>query len=110
MRLPAPTNADIQRVVDLVVGEVSPLRIVLFGSTARGEQREGSDLDLMVVMPEGADRRAIAQSLYELMYRHRVMVPTQFLISTPDGYAAHRATRGLVYREISRDGREVYAA
>jgi uncharacterized protein len=110
MELPAPTDSDVRQIVDLVVDAVQPLRVVLFGSAARDEQRVGSDLDLMVVVPEGVDRRAVARSLYELMYEHRVMVPTQFVVTTPSDFEAHKDTTGMVYRDIERDGREVYAA
>lgn len=110
MHLPAPTEADISRIVGLIVDAVQPLSVVLFGSAARGEQRDGSDLDFMVVVPEGVDRRETARSLYRVMYHHRIMVPTQFVVANPSGYEAHKNTIGMVYRDIQRDGREVYAA
>ena len=110
MQLPAPTETDLQRIVDLIVGAVRPVRVVLFGSVARGEHRQGSDVDLMVVMPDGADRRAVTRALYELMYEHRVMVPTQFVVTTPSAFATHATTTGMVYRDIVRDGRELFAA
>jgi hypothetical protein len=39
MPLPAPTHFDIQTLVDLIVTEVEPVRVVLFGSAA--QQRLG---------------------------------------------------------------------
>jgi predicted nucleotidyltransferase len=36
----------------------SPLRVILFGSHARGEARAGSDLDFLVIEPEVSDRHA----------------------------------------------------
>ncbi|MCB0879745.1 MAG: nucleotidyltransferase domain-containing protein [Thermoleophilia bacterium] len=99
------TDADIQRVVDLVVGEVEPLRIVLFGSVARGEQHDGSDIDLMVVMPEGVRCLDVAKQLY------RLGIPrADFIVTTPTHLAANEHRSGLVYRDIARDGRELYAA
>ena len=110
MSIPAPTEEDIQRIVDLVVAEVHPLQVVLFGSAARGEQHDGSDVDLMIVVPEDADRSGVADALYALMYRERVSIPTQFVVTTPSSFERHRTSLGLVYREIARDGREMYAA
>lgn len=34
---------------------VHPLRIILSGSAVRGEMTPGSDLDVLVVMPDGID-------------------------------------------------------
>lgn len=42
-------EADIARVVKRVVVAEHPEQVILFGSYARGEQTEDSDLDLLVV-------------------------------------------------------------
>jgi predicted nucleotidyltransferase len=36
----------------------SPVRVILFGSHARGDVRAGSDLDFLVIEPEVTDRHA----------------------------------------------------
>jgi len=46
----------VQRVVDRLVRAFAPQRIVLFGSYAKGTQRAGSDVDLLVVAPMEGDR------------------------------------------------------
>ena len=38
-----------------VVVQFQPMRILLFGSYARGEQGEDSDVDLLIIMPFPAD-------------------------------------------------------
>lgn len=113
MSFPPPNGADIQRVVALVVETVQPLRIVLFGSAARGELREGSDLDMMVVVSEGVDTLRVAQALHRAMFEipdvaRRVSV--DFVVTTPMRYEARRHSLGSVYRQVARDGRELYAA
>lgn len=110
MRFPPPTDADIQRVVDLVVTTVSPLRIVLFGSAARGDMRDGSDLDLMVVMPEDADTLRTSQRLYVEMARQRLAVGVDLVVTTPARFEERKESLGSVFREVARDGRELYAA
>jgi len=106
-QFPAPTADDIQRVVDLVVQTVSPLRIVLFGSAARGELRPGSDLDIMVVVPDGSDVRHCERGLHG-MQRPGVGVPVDFIVVTPAEFERHRQSMGMVYGEVARDGRELY--
>jgi predicted nucleotidyltransferase len=111
MSFPPPTEADIKRVVDLVVETVGPLRIVLFGSAARGELQEGSDLDIMVVMPDGTDTLRVAQRLYVAKARKRVRgVLVDFIVTTPSRYEQSKDNLGSVYREIEQHGREVYAS
>lgn len=108
---PAPTEADIKRVVDLVVQTARPLRIVLFGSAARGDVRDGSDLDMMVVVPEGSDTLRTAQALYRAKRLQGVTgVLVDFVVTTPARYEESKDSLGSVYREVERFGRELYAA
>jgi predicted nucleotidyltransferase len=105
MSFPAPTEADIQRAVDLVVDTVQPLRIVLFGSAARGELKPGSDVDMMVVVPDGVRRLDVAKQLYDLG-----LPRIEFVVTTPTLYERRKHSTGLVYRSIEREGHELYAA
>jgi len=59
-----PSPELLREIVRRTVAAVAPLRIVLFGSGARGEFGPDSDLDLLVVMPDGSDRLATAQTLH----------------------------------------------
>ena len=45
-------------IVGRIVREVDPAQIVLFGSRARGDAREDSDYDILVVLDDIVDRRA----------------------------------------------------
>lgn len=52
------TDALIDEMVEAIVAEVDPEQVILFGSRARGEEEERSDIDLIVVEAEpfGAKR------------------------------------------------------
>lgn len=60
--VPRTTSEAIDRLVRRIVEDVHPLRILLFGSATRGELAAGSDIDLLVVMPDGTHRRRTAQT------------------------------------------------
>jgi uncharacterized protein len=51
-------------IVQRIVGAVQPTRILLFGSAAQGRMGPDSDVDLLVVMPDGIHRRRTAQDIY----------------------------------------------
>ena len=59
-----PIQAQIDTLTRQIVEAVHPLRIILFGSAARGHTSPDSDVDLLVVMPDGTHRRHAAQHLY----------------------------------------------
>jgi len=91
-----------------IVDEVRPLRIIVFGSAARGEMQPDSDVDLLVVMPDGTHRRRTAQSLYRTI--RGAGVPFDVLVATASDLERHKNNVGLIYRTILREGKEVYAA
>lgn len=94
--------------LEQVVRIAHPLRVILFGSAARGEAGPRSDIDLLVVMPDGTHRRHTAQRLYAGI-RH-VAVPFDLLVATPSDLEKHRWNVGLIYSTILQEGIEVYAA
>lgn len=97
----------VDKLVRGIVELVHPLRILLFGSAARGEMRQGSDLDVLVVVPEGSHRRHTAQLLYRQI--NGLGVPFDILVATPNDLEKHKDNIGLIYRTILREGREIYA-
>jgi uncharacterized protein len=101
-------STAIDDLVRRIVEEVHPLRIILFGSAARREAGPDSDIDLLVVMPEGVHRRRTAQLLYQNVTG--VGVPFDILVATPDDLRKHKDKIGLIYRTVLKEGREVYAA
>ena len=98
----------IEQLVRRIIEIVQPLRIILFGSAARAEMGPDSDIDVLVVMPEGVHRRRTAQLLYRQI--RGLGVPFDILVATPNDLERHRDNIGLVYQSILREGREVYAA
>ncbi|MCL4504554.1 MAG: nucleotidyltransferase domain-containing protein [Chloroflexi bacterium] len=103
-----PDPQVIDRLVKAVVSSVQPLRIIVFGSAARGEMGPHSDLDLLVVMPTGTHRRKTAQRLYRQM--GGMGVPFDLVVATPEDLELHRDNPGLIYQTILREGKEVYVA
>lgn len=51
-------DQTIQAAVARIVAAASPSKVILFGSYARGDATEDSDLDLMVIEPEVTNRMA----------------------------------------------------
>lgn len=103
-----PDQKTLEELVRQVVEIVHPLRIILFGSAARGTMGPDSDLDLLIVMPEGSHRRRTAQRLYREI--NGLGVPFDLLVTTPSDLEKHKAKIGLVYQTVLQEGKEIYAA
>ena len=103
-----PMQAVPDELVRRVVAEVGPRRIVLFGSAARGDLQPGSDIDLLIVMPDGAHRRRTAQHLYGRLGSDRPSV--DLVVATESDILDHGDAPGHVHRTALREGHELYAA
>ena len=68
------SESQIQTAVDLIARATESGRIILFGSHARGDAREDSDLDLLVIEPNVADRAAEMVRLRRLLRPLRIPV------------------------------------
>jgi predicted nucleotidyltransferase len=98
----------VENLIEQMVNAVHPLRIILFGSAARGEMGPDSDIDVMVVMPDGTHCANTARYLYQQMSGFGF--PIDIVVATPNVLERHKDNIGLIYRSVLAEGKEVYAA
>ena len=103
-----PSDEQLDKLITRIVDAVHPLRIILFGSAARGEMGPDSDIDILVVMPEGANRRHTAEFLHTRLFG--IPFAVDILVTTPSLLEKHRDNIGLIYRIILAEGMVLYAA
>jgi len=103
-----PDQNKLDELVRRIVEAVHPLRIILFGSAARGEMGPNSDLDVLVVMPDGTHRRRTIGFLYERLYGFGFA--KDIVVATETDIREHADNPGLIYRNVLREGRELYRA
>ena len=103
-----PTPEQLNELVQRIVTIAHPLRIILFGSAARGEMGADSDIDVLVVMPDGTHRRHMA----EMLHRQFFGIPygIDVVVATPSDLKKYRQSIGMIYRTILEEGHELYAA
>ena len=84
--------------VDRIVGRFRPLRVVLFGSQARGTATEWSDVDLLVVLADVTDRRSLGD----------LRASKDIVVATPEEIEERGNIVGSVPYAALREGRGVY--
>ena len=98
------------RMVQVIVDEVDPEQVILFGSHARGDAGTDSDVDLIVVEAEpfgsGRDRRAEAVRLWRALAGFRV--PKDILVYSHDEVDYWRDSLNNVLARALREGRVLY--
>ncbi|HUI92445.1 MAG TPA: nucleotidyltransferase domain-containing protein [Chitinivibrionales bacterium] len=91
-----------------IVAAAHPLRIILFGSWARGERHANSDLDALVVMPDGTACRRTAREIYRNL--SGLGYAADIVVATPAIIEQQKNNRSLVYFYAIAEGKELYRA
>ncbi|MCY3902336.1 MAG: nucleotidyltransferase domain-containing protein [Caldilineaceae bacterium] len=99
-------EAIVDTMVDRIVARFQPARILLFGSRARGTDSRWSDVDLLVVMEEVADKRRAAVEMGRTL--RDLPVSKDIIVTTPEEIARRGHIVGTVLRAALRDGKVVY--
>ena len=80
--------------------------MILFGSHATGHARPDSDVDLLIVIPDEADPRAVTVQLYRALAG--MGVPKDLIVVRACDFARWRAVPGTVVSTAQREGRLCY--
>lgn len=98
------TQEIIQRAADVLTRE-APLgsRVYLFGSQARGQATERSDIDFLVVEPEVTHRFAETNRLYRALRWMRV--PFDLIVVSQATFDEWRDVPCSLPNEVVREGR-----
>ncbi len=96
----------ISTMVDRIVRQFQPSRVVLFGSQARGTANEWSDVDLLVVMNDVPDKHRVAVEIRRSL--GDLPVSKDIVVVTPDEIESRGHMVGTVLRAALREGTVVY--
>lgn len=103
-------DADLSAMSASIVETIHPGRIILFGSHARGDANEDSDIDLLVIItkiygPHNSRRKVLAQLWRSLM---RIRTPVDIILSSVDEVAQWRDTTNHLIARALREGKVLY--
>jgi predicted nucleotidyltransferase len=90
-----------------IVNRFHPDTIILFGSHARGDAGQGSDVDLLIVMPFSGSKRE--KQVEIRLALQGIPVPKDIVVTTPEEFLWRKEVPGTIERPAAREGRVLYA-
>lgn len=92
--------------VDRIVARFAPYRVILFGSHARETNGKWSDVDFLVVLPNGADKRQATVEILRTL--GDLPVAKDIVVTTPDENDRRGHVVGSVLYSALREGKTIY--
>ena len=99
------TDPRLQAAIDRIVAKFHPDRVMLFGSRARGDMREDSDYDLLVVLPQIRDKWSETVAVFREL--GSLPISKDIVLATPEE-VDRGGFLGSVLRSALREGIVVY--
>jgi len=96
----------LSEVVERIVTKFHPVKIILFGSWARGSAREDSDLDLLVVLPEVEHKRKAAIGVLRVL--NGLPISKDVVVTTPREIKERGQVIGYILRPALQEGKVIY--
>jgi len=98
--------AELERIVDVLIEQYQPEKIILFGSLAKGQLSEWSDLDLAIIK---RTKRRFLDRLIDVALLTMPVIGVDFIVYTPEEIEkAQRENRYFIVDEILGSGKVLY--
>jgi predicted nucleotidyltransferase len=101
----AALEAELARILPLLIDEYGAEKVIVFGSLATGEVGEWSDIDVVVVKQT---KKRFFRRLDEVLTLTRPRVAADILVYTPAEFERMCEGRRFFREEILRKGRVLY--
>ncbi len=99
-------DEQLKEIIDKIVAYIDPVKIFLFGSRARGDSRNDSDYDIVVIYDGEMSKREVKLGIYDLFGLPDFSMDL-FVLTSEELKRFHRIANTLE-REITENGMVVY--
>jgi predicted nucleotidyltransferase len=99
---------SIEQIRDIIVSEVNPDKIILFGSRARGNCQKDSDYDILVLKRGVANERKLSGDLKMRFYKERLFLSIDVIVMEHDRFYQLSDVNGYIYKNIKTEGIYIY--
>ena len=94
-------------ITEKIVHEISPIKIIMFGSRARGEEKESSDLDLFIIQDGKTSNRKLRRRIERLLWGREFSL--DLIVVTPKEVEANVADNNPFYtKHVLKEGKVLY--
>jgi len=100
------SQRKINEVVNKIIENYNPEKIILFGTYAKGTQSEHSDLDLLIIKDSNLPRYKRARQVWKYLWGS--MVPMDIIVYTNKEFNEDKDVRFTFINNVHRTGKVLY--
>jgi predicted nucleotidyltransferase len=101
-------NEMLGRILNIIIQNAQPDKIILFGSMARGENTEDSDYDFLIIKNVIENERKLTSSVYRAFYENKIPVPVDLIAVDTNRWEKNKSNRNMIYNKASEEGIVLY--
>ena len=101
------SDKKLEKIIEKILEVITPDKIILFGSRAKGTACDDSDYDILVIKAGIKNKREIGKKLYRNMLGTNASV--DIIVEIPEIVEQYKDSVGYIYKQILKEGKVVYA-
>jgi predicted nucleotidyltransferase len=101
-------STEIGQLVTFITSKITPEKIILFGSYARGDNKVDSDIDILIIMKNLNNEREITRSLYKSLLNEDITIPIDLIAIDIEKYNKLKNKNGYIFKSIEKEGVIIY--
>ena len=100
------SEPSIHGIVRRISARINPVKIFLFGSRAKGEAKQGSDFDFVIIYDGEESKRDVKSAVYRIFRGERLSLDV--LVLSSEEFNRFKHVANTIAREISENGKLVF--
>lgn len=101
-------NEMLETILNIIIQNAQPDKIILFGSMARGENTEDSDYDFLIIKKNIENERKLTTVVYRAFYENKIPVPVDLVAVDTKKWDKNKSNRNMIYNTASEEGIVLY--
>ena|SRR3989338_52950 len=101
---------EIEKITRIIRDKYQPEKIILYGSAARGDLHQDSDIDMLIIKDSDKPRRQRIRDISRLFIDDMYRVPFSPFVLTRAEFDKGKQEGRYIIRQILKDGKVLYEA
>lgn len=101
-------DQTINQLLTIILNKAHPDKVILFGSHARGDAREDSDYDFIILKHNIQNERDVTRPVYRELCESSISVPVDLIACSFEKWEKNLNKNYMIYKKANEEGIVLY--